>query len=243
MLILVPSSTRLTKASLCSFTVSLRPVIPVATVATAVYSGAYLDFPLANHRRRLAGRIDLLLKDIIQAKFAEQQQARSQSQSKADTKRNRSVLSLSLQQTDHLNPGILQQTCDQLKSSLFAGHDTTSILLQWAFYELSRTPRVLKAIRRELDDIFGSDSSSGTVRQMLCLGSENIILRMSYVSAVAKEILRFYPPSGTARYMNPGSGFKIQLLKTGELMSERNGNLQMRNACASRRDCLRKYQG
>lgn len=177
---------------------------------------ANLNFPLANHRRRLAGRIDLLLKDIIQAKFADQQQARSQPQSKADTKRNRSVLSLSLQQTDHLDLGILQQTCDQLKSFLFAGHDTTSVLLQWAFYKLSRTPRVLNAIRRELDDIFGSDSSSETVREMLCSGGEDLIRRMNYVSAVIKEILRLYPPSGTARYTNPGSGFNIQLPETGE---------------------------
>lgn len=51
---------------------------------------------------------------------------------------------------------------------------------------------------------------------MLCLGSENSIRLMSYVSAVAKEIPRLYPPSGTARYMNPGSGFKIQFQKTGE---------------------------
>ncbi|KAL2159064.1 hypothetical protein VTH06DRAFT_2823 [Thermothelomyces fergusii] len=35
----------------------------------------------------------------------------------------------------------------QLKTFLFAGHDTTGILLMWLFYELSPSPHVLKAVR------------------------------------------------------------------------------------------------
>ena len=161
----------------------------------------------ALYRRRLDRRIDLLLKKHIQRVFAERQQSES-----AGSRKDRSVLSLSLQEADNLDSNILDQTCDQLKSFLFAGHDTTSIVLQWAFYELSRTPHVLKAIRDELDEIFGVDYGIDQMRDKLCSSQgEELISRMYYVSAVIKEIMRLYPPSGTARYMSPGSGFTVQL--------------------------------
>ena len=180
---------------------------------TAGYTGGgsihwvWLYPRLALHRWKLARRIDVLLKDHIQRKFAERQQSGF-----TGGKKDRSVLALSLQQTEHLDSSILEQTADQLKSFLFAGHDTTSIVLQWAFYELSRTPRALSAIRHELDELFGPGSSPETVRDMLCSPqSEDLVSRMHYVSVVVKEILRLYPPSGTARYMSPGSGYNVQL--------------------------------
>lgn len=79
----------------------------------------------AQNRRRLDRRIDLLLKEHIQGVFAERQHSES-----TGSRKDRSVLSLSLQEADNLDLDILDQTCDQLKSFLFAGHDTTSIVLQ-----------------------------------------------------------------------------------------------------------------
>ena len=46
---------------------------------------------------------------------------------------------------------------------------------------------------------------------------EALLSRMSYTSAVIKEILRLYPPSGTGRYCKPGSGFYIKLPDGNEL--------------------------
>lgn len=46
-------------------------------------------------------------------------------------------------------------------------HDTTSILLQWAIYELSRTPHALAAIKTELDKLLGSDTSPTTTKETL----------------------------------------------------------------------------
>ena len=167
----------------------------------------FLSPRTALYRRRLDRRIDLLLKEHIQRVFAGRQQSES-----TGSREDRNVLSLGLQETDNLDSNILDQTCDQLKSFLFAGHDTTSIVLQWSFYELSRTPHVLKAIRDELDEIFGVDPDIDQMRDKLCSPQgEEMISRMYYISAVIKEILRLYPPSGSARYMSPGSGFTVQL--------------------------------
>jgi cytochrome P450 len=157
-------------------------------------------------RLRLSRRIDYLLKQIVQEKFAEQRALRGSGSTKS-----RSVLSLSLQDIDRLTPTVLDQTVDQIKSFLLAGHDTTSILLQWAFYELSRTPRALTQVRAELDEIFGLDPDPSIVRDKLLCRGEDLIRRMSYTSAVIKEVLRLYPPAGTARRAKPGTGFNIRL--------------------------------
>ncbi|KAF9895176.1 hypothetical protein FE257_000078 [Aspergillus nanangensis] len=123
-----------------------------------------------------------------------------------------SILSMSLEGIDHLSPRVMDETQDQLKTFLFDGYDTTSILLQWLFYEISRTPRVLAAIKRELDDIFGADSSPEAVRDMLLSGQgPELVRKMSYISAVIKETLRLHPPSGTARYTPRGSDFYVTL--------------------------------
>lgn len=159
-------------------------------------------------KRRMSQRVDTLLKDHIKRKFAEQMAPGYHT----TAKKSRSILALSLQDITTLTPEILSQTSHQLKSFLFAGHDTTSILLQWAFYELGRTPRALKAIRRELDHIFGPDPSPAVVRDKLLSSSGDVLIRrMNYVSAVIKETLRLYPPSGSARYQSPGTGFNVTL--------------------------------
>jgi cytochrome P450 len=97
-------------------------------------------------RRRLAKRIKRTLREIVRNAFDKRQ---------TDSIKSRSVLSLSLQDIDTLTPRAVDEACDQLSTFLFAGHDTTSILLSWVFYELSRTPHALKALREELDSIFG----------------------------------------------------------------------------------------
>lgn len=176
--------------------------------ATGFISSRLKDFRECRHRDVVAQRLNTLLKDLIRRKFGE----KAQHQKTTGGKKSRSILALSLQGIDELTPQILDQTCEQLKTFLFAGHDTTSILLQWAFYELSRTPRALHAIRTELDQIFGPDPSPSIVRESLLSDQgDQLIQRMSYTSAVIKETLRLYPPGGTARLQPPGSGCFVTL--------------------------------
>jgi cytochrome P450 len=108
-------------------------------------------------------------------------------------------------------------TCDQLSSFLFAGHDTTSTLMSWAFYELSRTPHALRAVRAELDELFGPDTDPAAVHsKLLGPGGKELIHRMSYTMAVIKETLRLWPPGATSRMTEPGDGSFIHT-PNGEL--------------------------
>lgn len=156
-------------------------------------------------RRRLGKRIDALLQDIVQRKFAQHQQKQIGSNT------SRSILSLSFQDITELTPELLHATCDQIKTFLLAGHDTTSTTLAWAFYELSRTPRVLAAVRRELDEVLGVDTDATTIHdRLLAPDGADLINRMPYISAVVKETLRIHPPAATARTSPYGSSLTVK---------------------------------
>jgi cytochrome P450 len=164
-------------------------------------------------RWRLAKQIDQRLDDIIRQKHAEQLQLkRTQQEANGKTARSRDILSLSLQDSEELTPEMLSETRDQIKTFVFAGHDTTGILMAWLFHELSRTPRALQAVRDELDELFGRDADPAVVRRKLLDddGGEELIHRMTYTTAVIKEVLRLYPPAGTARMAAPGTGFTVR---------------------------------
>lgn len=167
------------------------------------------DSPVANwiihpiavyQQKQLARRIDPLIADIVREKHAELSRGGEAS---------RSVLSLSLRGVEDLTPEVVQQTVDSLKTFLFAGHDTTSILLQWSFYELERSPRVAEALCAELDELFGPDPDPEVVMGVLVKRGDEVMRKMTYTSAFVKEILRLYPPAGSARFAPPGSGFFV----------------------------------
>ncbi|KAL2196601.1 cytochrome P450 [Corynascus similis CBS 632.67] len=160
-------------------------------------------------RYKLGKQIDMRLDAMIREKHAKQQQ--KQDEQNAGKRKPRDVLSLSLQGSSELSQSLLAETRDQIKTFLFAGHDTTGILLAWLFYELSRTPHVLKAVREELDGIFGPDPDPVAVREkLLAPNGEELINKMPYINSVIKEILRLRPPAGTARMAPPGTGFNVR---------------------------------
>ncbi|KAM0811760.1 putative Cytochrome P450 [Seiridium cardinale] len=102
------------------------------------------------------------------------------------------------------------QHLDRLKANfLFAWHDTNTSTLQWAFYELSRTPRALKAVREELDEILGPQTDTRTICAVLAQNGENLLPHMHYINAVIKETLRLHPPASTVGMTDPGTGFKV----------------------------------
>ncbi|KAK6085044.1 sterigmatocystin biosynthesis P450 monooxygenase stcS-like protein 3 [Seiridium cupressi] len=165
--------------------------------------------PLTTWRRiRLAKHIDSLVKRMIQQKYNEVKE-------EASGNRSRSILALSFQDTEILTPKILSDTSGQVRSFLFAGHDTNTSMLQWAFYELSRTLRALKAVREEPDEILGPQTDPRMICAALAQDGENLLPHMHYINAVIKETLRLHPPASTVRMTDPGTGFKV-CAPTGE---------------------------
>ncbi|KAL3484138.1 cytochrome P450 [Aspergillus germanicus] len=160
-------------------------------------------------RWRLSTRLDGMICQQVKEQYT---QFKSRSNIGKDAKKSRSVLALSFEGVDDLDEDLLSSTCDQLKTFLFAGHDTTSSLLQWAFYELSRTPNAVRAVRDELDEVLGPDCSPAAIRkQLLSARGESLLSRMTYTAGVIKEALRLHPPAGTGRFVPHGTGFNVTL--------------------------------
>uniref|UniRef100_A0A1Y1MQQ1 Cytochrome P450 n=1 Tax=Photinus pyralis TaxID=7054 RepID=A0A1Y1MQQ1_PHOPY len=162
--------------------------------------------PRTHLRRRLLGQqISNRLKAIVSRNF-------EATKAESNTSRSRSILALSLQDVEKLTPDILAETSDQLKTFLFAGHDTTSTLIIWTIYELSRTPHALKAVRDELERLLGRETTqdpTAITQKLLGPGGDEIIHQMTYISAVLKEVLRLYAPAGSIRISKPNSGLVV----------------------------------
>ncbi|KAK0630535.1 cytochrome P450 52A11 [Bombardia bombarda] len=163
-------------------------------------------------RHRLGTRIDVILRAIVRRKYADYlEQKHGGHGASPPTLSSRSILYLSFQDiTAPLTNDLVNETADQLKTFLLAGHDTTSVTLAWVFYELSRTPRALRAVRAELDTILGDDADPDAIRaQLLQPHGPDLIYRMSYISAVIKETMRLHPPAATARTSPFGSNLTV----------------------------------
>lgn len=161
-------------------------------------------------RRRLGAKISQSLRQIVRRNFEEM---RSQKHGGTSSDTGRTILALSLKEIESLTPQVMEETCDQLKTFLFAGHDTTSTTIIWSIYELFRTPHALKAVRDELDTLFGPGNgargSALVQEKLLAPDGGELIHRMTYISAVIKEVLRLHPPAGSIRTSKPGTGFVV----------------------------------
>ncbi|KAK2601828.1 hypothetical protein QQS21_004611 [Conoideocrella luteorostrata] len=184
---------------------------PFPLVLLDAYQGEYLNLPWlltirrVRKRAALASQINSLLQAIVRRKLARLHEGTGD----RDTN-TRSILALSLQAISTLTSKIVDEMCDQLHTFLFAGHDTTSTLLPWVLYELSRTPHILRAVRSELDYHFGPEASP-TVMHAQLVGREDPAQQMPYISALIKESLRLHPPGDTARVIPPGSNYRVRM--------------------------------
>ena len=87
----------------------------------------------------------------------------------------------------------------QVKTFMFAGHDTVSGTLCYACYLLNKNPEKLAKIRAEHDSIFGTDPEKATE---MIKAQSNILNKLEYTLAVLKETLRLFPPASTVREGN-----------------------------------------
>ena len=154
-----------------------------------------MNLPLHIKRYIYSSRLDAAIKTCITDKFAAKQTENGNT-----ARDDRSVLALALKDTDALTPVVLQSIADQVKNFLFAGHDTTSILLQRLFYALSIHPKCLEKIRAEHESIFGDSDP----REVFLARPDEIMTALVYTSACIKEALRLWPPGASVRMSHNG---------------------------------------
>lgn len=72
---------------------------------------------------------------------------------------------------------------DQLVAVLLAGRDTTACTLSWTFYELSKQPKLVAELRKEIESVVGLERSPTYAD----------LKSMKFLQNVMNETLRMYP--------------------------------------------------
>jgi cytochrome P450 len=76
------------------------------------------------------------------------------------------------------------------------GHDTTSSLLTWTFYELCQHPKIMQRCREEVDQVLASADATATDRSTKHVYiNYEMVNQMEYLTCVLKEVLRLHTPA------------------------------------------------
>jgi hypothetical protein len=84
----------------------------------------------------------------------------------------------------------------QIRTFLFAGHDTTSSSLCHSYYLLNKYPETLKKLRQEHDLVLGSDPAQAG---KAIVDNPQSLNQLPYTTAVIKEAMRLFPPASGTR--------------------------------------------
>ncbi|TGO29044.1 hypothetical protein BPAE_0019g00140 [Botrytis paeoniae] len=154
-------------------------------------------------RKYYEWKMDGYLNKVLDTRFAEKEGSATKGKKKPviDTALDEYILQ---QEEDNIALGdrgldqtFKQVSIDQMKTFLFAGHDTTSSTIAYTYHLLGKNPKCLARARDELDRVFGKDTSrTGDMIKE----NPSIVNQLPYVYSCIKETLRRYPPADTARH-------------------------------------------
>lgn len=109
--------------------------------------------------------------------------------------------------SQRLDAAFLETAIHQIRLFLFAGNDTTSSTIVFAYHLLSKNPSILAQLREEHDAVFGTDPSRAAAQLKQ---DASLLSKCRYTHAVIKETLRLYPPAATMRIGTPGSSVRTR---------------------------------
>jgi hypothetical protein len=180
-------------------------------------------------------KLDRLIGDELDKRYKTRDSSTSQANGHANgdikpalkSSRNRSVVTLALDtyQKEFQTPSAAKASTtsqtmdatfrataiDQIKTFIFAGHDTTSSTIAYAFYLLHTAPRVHTRLCAELDTVLGPTQTSPATLK----ASPHLINALPYTTAVFKEVLRIFPPASTLRFAAADSTLTLTDPATG----------------------------
>lgn len=101
-----------------------------------------------------------------------------------------------------------QQLRDELVTFYIAGHETTAVLLDWAWILLSQHPDVADELQTELKTVLGNGSPTF-----------DDLPRLPTTNAIIKEVLRLYPPAWCLfREAPPGLTIRGEAIPVGSAL-------------------------
>lgn len=126
--------------------------------------------------------------------------------------RSKTIVDLALEkyineqmQSTHLTDGMDSAFKDaaicQIRTFLFAGHDTSSSTLCYCYHLLAQNPEARARVVDEHNRVFGSNVKQAGQH---ITDNPHLLNQLPYTSAVVKETLRLYPPASSTRSGEPG---------------------------------------
>ena len=117
----------------------------------------------------------------------------------------------------------------QIRTFVFAGHDSTGSAICYAFYLLSNNPSARRLLISEHDRVLGPDRDRASSEIST---NPHLLNHLPYTLAVIKEALRLYPPASSTR--DGEHGYSITDLNGRQLPTD--GFLVWSNAYAIHQD-------
>lgn len=148
--------------------------------------------------------IDRCIGDELDRRFA-----KSENNAKENRSRKKSMLDVALDTYNSeirgmsssderrtMDASFRQSAIDQIRTFVFAGHDTISTAVSMIFYFLSKNPSVRQKAIEELDALFepSREMTAQKIRE-----DPYVLNQMPYCMGIIKESLRLFPPANTIR--------------------------------------------
>jgi cytochrome P450 len=114
-----------------------------------------------------------------------------------DTYRNETAQGKPL---DNLDTVFRDYAISQIRTFVFAGHDSTGSAMCYAFHLLSTNPSARRLLTSEHDRILGPDRDRAASE---ISANPHLLNQLPYTLAVVKETLRLYPPASSTRSGEP----------------------------------------
>ncbi|KAH9894499.1 cytochrome P450 [Xylariomycetidae sp. FL2044] len=157
--------------------------------------------PMVHYRRRTNGaKLDASIGEIVDARFA----ARTQLNAAESAKKKHVVVDYAIDAHienstrkgdrsvgTRIDDDVREDIISQVKTLIFAGHDSSSSTIAYAFYLLAQNPDAYEKLRAEHDEVLGTDIAE-SANQLK--SDPKILNRLPYTLAVIKETLRMLPP-------------------------------------------------
>ncbi|KAL9127707.1 MAG: hypothetical protein Q9217_003458 [Psora testacea] len=138
----------------------------------------YREYKADQESKRTKAIIDLVLQNYMSEKDGERTKASA----------------------DELDSSFRAFATRQIRLFVFVGHDSTSSTICYILHLLFTNPDTLSRLRREHDNVFGSDAARVPT---LLKTQPHLINNLPYTAATIKEALRLFPPGGCSRSGQP----------------------------------------
>jgi len=108
-----------------------------------------------------------------------------QKEAATNTSRKQDILDLCMSQLTELPASMIYQLRDDVKTMLLAGHETSSAVLTWATFEVTKNPQLIDNLVKEHKSLFGDDSFNHPP-------AFDDVKKLHWAPAILREALRKY---------------------------------------------------